>query len=45
MLLMFPLVESSGNMSNFYEHCEAIVNFEKVLKNRVEGQYRKKKLL
>ena len=38
-------VESSGNMSNFYEHCEAVVNFEKVLKNKkIEGQYRKKKL-
>jgi site-specific DNA recombinase len=39
------MVGSSGNMSNFYEHCEAIMNFEKVLKNKIERQYRKKKLL
>ena len=31
--------------SNFYEHCEAVVNFEKIVNNKVEGQYRKKKLL
>ncbi len=34
-----------GDTSNFYEHCEAVVNFEKAVKNKVEGQYRKKKLL
>ncbi|WP_131539694.1 recombinase family protein [Pedobacter nototheniae] len=38
------LVESIGGKSNFYEHCEAIVNFEKVVNNKMEGQYRKKKL-
>lgn len=39
----FLMVESSFNMSNFYEHCEAVVNFEKVVTNKVEGQYRQKK--
>ena len=38
-------VESIGGKSNFYEHCEAIVNFEKVVNNKIEGQYRKKKKL
>jgi hypothetical protein len=37
------LVGSIRGSSNFYEHCEAIVNFEKVLKNKFEGHYRKKK--
>jgi len=27
------------------KHCEAIVNFEKVLKNKTAGQYRSKKNL
>lgn len=36
-------VESSCNMSNFYEHCAAIVNFEKVINDRFPGKYRNKK--
>lgn len=43
--MSFLAVESIRGSSNFYEHCEAIVNFEKVVKNKIEGQYRKKKLL
>lgn len=39
---MLPYVGSIRGSSNFYEHCEAIVNFEKVLENKVAGQYRKK---
>ncbi len=35
-------VELSFDSSNFYDDCEAVVNFEKVLNNRAEGQYRKK---
>ena len=35
---------SSGNMSNFYEHYDAIVNFENLVNNRGKGEYRKKKL-
>jgi hypothetical protein len=38
-------VESIRGSSTLYEHCEAIVNFEKVLKNKIDGQYTKKKLL
>ena len=34
-------VESIGGKSNFYEHCEAIVNFEKVLKNQIYAQQEK----
>jgi len=30
-------------MSNFYGHCESCGSFEKVLKDKVKGQYRKKK--
>lgn len=41
--MSFLSVESSFNMSNFYEHCEAVVNFEKVVQNKTEGHYRKKK--
>lgn len=41
----FLSVGSIRGKSNFYEHFEAIVNFEKVVKNKIEGQYRKKKLL
>ncbi len=40
----FLMVGSSFNMSTFYEHCEAVVNFENVVKNKVDGQYRKKRL-
>lgn len=36
-------VELIGEKSTLYEHCEAIVNFEKALKNTIEGHYRKKK--
>ena len=39
------MVELSGEKSNFYEHCEAIIDFEKVLMHKIERQYRKKKLL
>ena len=37
------LLESSGDMSNFYEHCEAVVNFERTINSKADGQYRKKK--
>lgn len=37
------MVELSFSRSNFYDDCEAVVNFEKVLKDKVEGHYRKKK--
>jgi hypothetical protein len=35
--MSFFSVESILEKSNFYEHCEAIVNFEKVLENKVGG--------
>ncbi|MDN3588458.1 hypothetical protein QWY86_17375 [Pedobacter aquatilis] len=38
-------LESIRGSSSLYEHCEAIVNFDKALKNKIEGQYRKKKLM
>lgn len=43
--MSFFSVESIRGSSNFYEHCEAIVDFENLLNNKVERQYRKKKLL
>jgi len=41
--MSFKSIGSIRRSSNFYEHCEAIVNFEKVLENKVAGQYRKNK--
>ena len=43
--MSFFSVESIGRKLNFYEHCEAIVNFEKVVNDKIEGQHRKKKKL
>jgi len=41
---LFSYVGSIRGSSTLCEHCESIVNFEKVLKNKINGQYRKKKL-
>ena len=37
-------VDSIRGSSNLFEHFEEIVNFENLLNNKVEGQYRKKNL-
>lgn len=42
--MSFLSVGSIRGSSTLYAHCEAIVNFEKVLKNKIERQYRKKKV-
>lgn len=30
-------------MYNFYEHCQALMNFERLVHNLVKGQFRQKK--
>jgi hypothetical protein len=41
--MSFFSVGAIRGSSTLHVHCEAIVNFEKMLKNKIEGQYRKKK--
>lgn len=41
--MSFQLVGSRRILSTLYDHCEAIVHFEKLVANRVKGHYRSKK--
>jgi len=43
--MRFFSIEPISESSTFYDHVEVVVNFEKVLKNKIDGQYRKKKIM